>query len=369
MANKKTELRVSILVSTYLKILHQEGNVGIRELWRRYPNFALSTIYRHATSKIHVGDASNNKKIGKRSGRKKLLCNRDERSLMRSLRCHREMGLPVTSKRLQVASCLTHVSNRTVRRTLNAFGYNYLQARRKGLMSHADLKKRCAFAKNIIRLNINYTLWTNNIAFYLDGTTWVFKTNPFDQACNAQSRVWRKPCEGLQHGCTSKGKKVGYGGKSIHFLVSISYSKGVISCEQYNKMNGEFFASFIRTKFKVIFQCSNNPDSNLFLQDGDPSQNSKAATNELAKLGFQCFSIPPRSPDCNPIENLFNLVDMQLRSDAISQQITKETEDEFAKRVRNTITAFPIKEIDKIIDTMPKRMHMLVQNKGQRLKY
>ena len=124
-----------------------------------------------------------------------------------------------------------------------------------------------------------------------------------------------------------KEQKVVYGGKSVHFLVSISYSKGVISCEQYQKMTGNYFATFIKDKFRNILQQSNNPDGNFFLQDGDPSQNSKAAKNELSKLGIVCFSIPPRSPDINPIENLFHLVDVQLKHDAFCQSITKESEE------------------------------------------
>ena len=44
----------------------------------------------------------------------------------------------------------------------------------------------------------------------------------------------------------------------------------------------------------------------MFVQDGDPSQNSKAAKTALSKIGAVQFSIPPRSPDLNPIENVFN---------------------------------------------------------------
>ena len=213
------------------------------------------------------------------------------------------------------------------------------------------------------------TLWTEKICFYLDGTSWVFKTNPQDQANTSQARVWRLPCEGLNFGCTSKGKKAGYGGKTIHFFVCISYSKGVISCEQYSKLDGQFFAKFIREKFKNIFASSNNPTGNLFLQDGDPSQNSKVAKLELNRLGYQCFSIPPRSPDINPIENLFHLVDVQLKEDAVKNNITKETKEEFTSRVRETLLGFPAAKVDAIITSMPKRMKQLVEKRGQRLKY
>ena len=47
----------------------------------------------------------------------------------------------------------------------------------------------------------------------------------------------------------------------------------------------------------------------MFVQDGDPSQNSKAAKTALDKIGVVQFSIPPRNPDLNPIENVLNLVE------------------------------------------------------------
>lgn len=81
------------------------------------------------------------------------------------------------------------------------------------------------------------------------------------------------------------------------------------------------------------------------------------------------FRIPPRSPDINPIENLFHLVDRKLQGDAISENITKETYDQFVGRVKGTILEFPVDKVDSIIDTMSKRMAMLVEKKGQRLKY
>ena len=65
----------------------------------------------------------------------------------------------------------------------------------------------------------------NDVCFYLDGSSFVHKTNPADQARVSQSRVWRKMSEGLKRGCTSKGKKAGNGGKVAHFFVAISYKK------------------------------------------------------------------------------------------------------------------------------------------------
>jgi transposase len=49
-----------------------------------------------------------------------------------------------------------------------------------------------------------------------------------------------------------------------------------------------------------------------FLQDGDPSQNSRIAMKALESVKAKLFAIPPRSPVLNPIENVFHLANSAL---------------------------------------------------------
>ena len=107
----------------------------------------------------------------------------------------------------------------------------------------------------------------------------------------------------------------------------------------------------------------------MFSQDGDPSQNSKAAKTALDKIGAVQFSIPPRSPDLNRIANAFNLVKKKLSSDAVKYSISKESYAKFVERVENTLLSYPIEPIDNIIKSMPKRISQVIQSKGHRLKY
>ena len=56
----------------------------------------------------------------------------------------------------------------------------------------------------------------------------------------------------------------------------------------------------------------------------------------LRKLIAELLSIPLRSPDLNPMENLFNSVRSDLSQQALSQSITRESYDEFQSRVITT---------------------------------
>ena len=62
-------------------------------------------------------------------------------------------------------------------------------------------------------------------------------------ALKAKNRVWRKRSERLIF--TTKGSKDLAGGKRLHLIVAIGHGKGVICAEEYRKMTGDYFASFI----------------------------------------------------------------------------------------------------------------------------
>ena len=134
-------------------------------------------------------------------------------------------------------------------------------------------------------------------------------------------------------------------------------------------LNGEFCKSYIENGFPKMFAESPNPRGKLFLQDGDPSQNSALAKEAMDVVGCRLFKIPPRSPDLNPIENTFNNIRKKIREDAVKQKITKETYLQFCHRVKQTILNYSIQVIDRTIESMPKRVDAVIKNKGARTKY
>ena len=139
--------------------------------------------------------------------------------------------------------------------------------------------------------------WKNSISCFLDGVSFIHKYNPSDQARTPKGRIWRKPSEGLSYGCTAKGAHSGSGGRVAKFMVAVSYGNGVILCEQYEKLNGRYFKSLVEREFPRMFNIAAKGGPELFIQDGDPSQNSCIARAAWRKLGAKLISIPARSPD------------------------------------------------------------------------
>ena len=89
----------------------------------------------------------------------------------------------------------------------------------------------------------------------------------------------------------------------------------------------------------------------------------------ISRIGENTFTIPARSPDINPIENLFNQVPGELKKQALEQKITAETTEEFSNRVQNLLESFSIEATDKITESMLRRTDMIQKRRVQRRKY
>ena len=141
----------------------------------------------------------------------------------------------------------------------------------------------------------------------------------------------------------------GLGRKNREIFVAISYGEAVILCHQYEHQNGECFKNTILEHFDGIFRLSNRSISRIFILAGDRSQNSGSSRSSFEVIGAKMFSIPPRSPDLNTIENIFHLVKRNLKKQASEKKITYESVEQYAQRIENTFKALDKTLINKII--------------------
>ena len=115
---------------------------------------------------------------------------------------------------------------------------------------------------------------------------------------------------------------------------------------------------------KATIQRTNS----FFIQDGDPSQNSRNANNNMYKVGAKKLNMPARSPDMKPIKNVLNYVRTKLH-ESLSRNITFENFEEYSARVKKTLPSVPVEYINKTIESMNNRLSMVVKTGGKRIKY
>ncbi len=202
MEKKRNLNRVPLQVSIHWRYLHQDKNKSCLEIARMndYKKYSKATICRHMKKPIveTVFD-----KRTRNKGRPEKLTSRDKRNILRQVEILRRDYGYFTTKRLKVfAGISPQISDETVRRVLRAAGFKYTHSRKKGVLSRKDLTKQLEFAKKVRRL-LSPTVWTEGVAFYLDGVGFTHKCNPHDQALAPGTMVWQKPSDGLTFQQTS----------------------------------------------------------------------------------------------------------------------------------------------------------------------
>ena len=138
-----------------------------------------------------------------------------------------------------------------------------------------------------------------------------------------------------------KGSRELVVGIRLHFVVAITYGKDVIPAEEYEEMNAEFFALFIRWNFLGSFEIAGKTpnDSKTFVIENDASQTSAKVRAVMEQSGVTLQTIPPRSPDLNPIENKFHEVRKRMKLAGKPNNVQHQTWDEFVSFVKFTFSA------------------------------
>lgn len=136
-------------------------------------------------------------------------------------------------------------------------------------------------------------------------------------------------------------------------------------------MSGEFFSGFFRNYLNITFGKA-GPKANgkrLFVMDNDPSQTSNKAFLALNEIEAELHRLPARSPDLNPIENVFHVLKRRLEHEAQEMTITTESFQHFKERVLRCCEDIDVATIDRTIASLPKRINSVIKTKGTRTKY
>lgn len=127
-------------------------------------------------------------------------------------------------------------------------------------------------------------------------------------------------------------------------------------------MNAEMYRDILESHMLPHFR-SNMPENSLFQHDNDPKHTSRLVRSYLEEANIDVLEWPPQSPDLNPIENLWDLVDREIRKRKHSNCA------QLMDHIRSEWEQIPSNVLESLIDSMPRRLRAVVSNKGFATKY
>ena len=129
-------------------------------------------------------------------------------------------------------------------------------------------------------------------------------------------------------------------------------------------MKKEMYQNILETEFQRSAQML-FPDGNyLFQQDNDPKHTAGVVQNYIRQSGIPLLdNWPAQSPDLNPIENLWAILDLKLQSRK------PNTEAELFEQLQRTWQELDAGLLTRLADSMPSRIEKVIAAKGGHIDY
>ena len=101
----------------------------------------------------------------------------------------------------------------------------------------------------------------------------------------------------------------------------------------------------------------------IFQQDNDPKHTAKANVNYMNSKSWKVMDWPSQSPDLNPIENLWSILDDKLKHRKC------QSEDELFEALLAGWNSLDPELLTALADSMPRRCQAVIDNNGYATKY
>lgn len=280
-----------------------------------------------------------------RGGRPRKTSDRTDNLIIRHVKKDPFISSSKLTEKLQVS-----VSDRTIRRRLLQASLRARRPAKKPLISKRNQKKRLQFAKD--HLNWPESKW-RSILFSDESK---FNIIGSDGMCYvrrpAGKRIEARYCK----------KTVKHGGGSVMVWGCFS-GAGVGPLHKIVGIMDRFMYKDILERVMLPYAEYDMPLRWVFQQDNDPKHSSKVVKSWFAENRVTVMEWPPQSPDLNPIENLWEIVNQKIdRENCTSSTI-------LFQRLEDAWKSIPTSVIDNLIASMPRRCQAVINNNGFATKY
>jgi hypothetical protein len=287
------------------------------------------------------------KKKAETRGRKRKSGAFDDRRIIVQVKRNRF----VTAKKIkeslpaELSLCLN-----TIRSRIKESGeFNSYWASKKPFISRANRIKRLAWAREHLEWTVEQwrrVMWTDE--------------SPYVLRFNGKVRVWRsfnqrydpRCCRGI---VKHDAKIMVWGAFAAHGVGMLHRIYGIMDRFIYL----DLLENVMLPSADMLFGRENY----LFQQDNDPKHTAIIVKDFIREEAIPTFIWPAQSPDLNPIENLWSILDSRLKR----RQVT--TCEALFDVLQTEWRALPVDLLERLVDSMPSRCQAVIDSKGWPTKY
>jgi transposase len=245
-------------------------------------------------------------------------------------------------------------TRQTIKNCLNGNGLKCFIKRKKPFLSASHIKKRLDFAKKFSSFSYfdwKKVIWSDECKFSLINT-------------NKKEFYWSSRSEPLKEANIKKTTK--FGGKSLMVWGSLT-GEGVGELVRINgTIDSKEYVRILSTGLiNTMEKFSLDTKGVLFMQDNAPCHTSRDTKKWLKINKINVLDWPAQSPDMNPIENVWDIIDRRIRKRAEQPSNVEE----LWNFIQEEWYSLDKQIIKNLYLSMTTRIHELKVAKGKYTKY
>lgn len=307
-----------------------------------------STISRMARRLRETGTHHRRRGQGRRRATNQI----DERFLRQQVLRNRKCTSRELSNQLETVRNV-RISALTVRRRLKEAGLASRRPASAPLLTADHKTRRLRFARD----HAQWTVDDWKRVLFTDETRVSLKSP------DGRDRVWRRPGERFSECAISQ--KEPFGGGSKMFWGGICFeARTELVPIRARSMNAEFYLENIIQDHVMPFAPFIG-DTFLLMHDNARPHIARTVSDYLNEINMQIVEWPPRSPDLNPIEHLWDVLKKLIRRHVPAPISLQQLERVVLLEWEN----IPQTTIQNLITSLPRRMQAVIRARGGNTRY
>ena len=284
-----------------------------------------------------------------RSGRPKILTDRDRRQLIKIIKANRDLTLVEITEKFNETLNFS-ISSRTVQRVLHEEGYSGHAAKKKPFISEQNRKKRfgwCNMKKNWEKEWENI-IWSDESRFELfnnDSRNWVWRKKDERYKIECLKPTVKNSAGVMVWGCFCNDK-----------LGPLVLIEGTLNSDKYIELLKEYLIPFLNNL---------GAENHIFQDDNAPCHASIKTREWKQENLIERLPWPAQSPDLNLIENLWDELEKRIRT----RKPIPKNKNEFFAALQTEWYKIDKSKLTQLVKSMRYRVAEAIRYKGHPTKY